>query len=316
MTLTFGASRFSGPADHQPYDSSPLWARLSLAYERSFPNHPGKRTFLHLLYRLASRTGRPFAWRMKNGALLAISPTEGLAPYATVGWTCFKHGVWEPHVERAIRELLSPGETAYDVGANLGYFSAVMAQAVGPTGHVFAFEPVPETFRRLNLCRELNAYSQLTPLKFAVGATSGTIKLSVDPRFSGDASAYSRPYRTEPLHVEVPICRLDEFVETTGVPPPSLLKIDVEGHELAVLKGARRILEEFRPVLVFEFNVAMSGQAGWRAAELGALLRQAAPYRFFLLGEEKPTPVELERLDLKEEAYVDILALPEASRRP
>jgi FkbM family methyltransferase len=190
-----------------------------------------------------------------------------------------------------------------------------MAQAVGPSGHVFAFEPVPETFARLVLCRELNGYSQLTPLQTAVGETTGSIELMLDSRFPGDASAYRRPYRMEPLHVEVPICQLDAFVQAHGVSPPSLLKIDVEGHELAVLKGARRILEEYRPALVFEFNVAMAREAGWQAPELSEFLRQVAPYRFFLLGAGKPTPVELERLDLEENAYIDILALPKGSRR-
>jgi FkbM family methyltransferase len=293
----------------RPYDLCPRWARLSLAYERSFPNHPGKRTILHALYRFAGRSGRPFVWRMKNGALLAVSPAEGLAPYATVGWTCFQRGVWEAHVERILREVLRPGDTGYDIGANLGYFSAVMAQAVGSSGRVVAFEPVPGTFARLALCQELNGYSQLTPLQTAVGATSGSIELALDPRLPGEASTYPRLHRVEPLRVRVPICKLDELVQTHELPPPSLIKIDVEGHELAVLEGATRILDKHRPALVFELNVAMSRQAGWSASELAALLGAVAPYRFFLLGKGKPRPIELKTLALDEDAYVDILAL-------
>jgi FkbM family methyltransferase len=246
---------------------------------------------------------------MKNGALLAVSPAEGLAPYATVGWTCFQHGVWEPHVERILHALLRPGDTGYDIGANLGYFSAVMAQAVGSSGRVVAFEPVPETFARLALCQELNGFSQLTTFQTAVGANSGDIELAFDPRLSGEASTYQHPYRSEPVRVKVPICTLDELVQAQDLPPPSLIKIDVEGHECAVLEGAASIVDEHRPALIFELNVAMSRQAGWSAPELATLLGALAPYRFFLLGEGEPMPVELKALELDEDAYVDILAL-------
>ena len=297
------------PLKHEAYDLFPRWARLSLAYERSLPNHPGKRTILRALYRLIDRTGRPFVWRMQNGALLAISPGEGLAPW-TVGWQCFQHGVWEAHVERALRDLLGPGDVGYDIGANLGYFSAVMSQAVGPSGRVVAFEPVPSTFARLSLCRELNDYTQLTPLLTAVGATRGEIELSFDPRLPGDASSYERPHAQGSSRLRVPISPLDVLVETHDLPRPSVIKIDVEGHELAVLEGAMRTLENHRPKLVFELNAAMSRQAGWQPSDLVSLLRGAAPYRFFLLGATGPTPVELGQLELDESSYVDILALP------
>ena len=290
------------------YDVCPRWARFSLTYERSFPNHPGKRTLLRAVYRLANRAGRPFVWRMKNGALLAISPAEGLAPYETVGWSCFQRGVWEPHVERALRAFLGTGDTAYDVGANLGYFSAVMAQAVGVTGRIIAFEPVPETFARLSICKEINRYPHLTPLQVAAGATNGTITLALDPRFPGDASAHQRPGRVERLRVTVPMRRLDDLVGAKEIPPPSLLKIDVEGYELSVLKGATQILARYRPVLIFELNATMSAQAAWNASDLSALLEEMAPYRFFLLGEHDPQPVELADLRLEEGSYVDVLA--------
>lgn len=300
-------------AGRSRYALSPRWARFSLAYERSFPNHPGKRSILHALYRFKGRGGRSFVWRMKNGALLAISPAEGLAPYATVGWTCFQHGVWEPHVERALREVLRPGDTSYDVGANLGYFTSVMAQVVGSQGHVFAFEPVPETFSRLALCRELNGYSQLTPVQIAIGAANGEIELRFDPRLPGEASVHDQPNRVEPLRVSVRVRQLDALVQSREVSPPSLIKIDVEGEELAVLKGARRTLEEHRPALIFEFNVAMSKQAGWDGGELSAFLRSTAPYQFFLLGERERMPIELETLSLPENAYVDVLALTQST---
>lgn len=291
------------------HDLFPLWARASLAYERRVPNHRGKRTLRRVLHAVGGRRSRPFVWRMRNGALLAISPEERHEHPATVGWTCYESGEWEPHVERELRALLRPGDVALDVGANLGYFSAVMAQAVGRTGRVVACEPVPETYERLTLCRVLNRFEQLTPLRLALGAENGELELAWDPRLAGNASAYPRPDGGRPHRVTAPLRTLDSLVGAGEVPVPRVIKIDVEGHELAVFQGARETLAAARPALVFELNEPMSRQAGWTAGELAALLRGAAPYRFFLLTPEGRVPVELPAIAAGETGYSDVLAL-------
>jgi FkbM family methyltransferase len=283
----------------------PLWARLSLAYERRTPNHRGKRTLRRALHRVGNARGRTFVWRMENGALLAISPVEGQLFPGTVGWTCFERGVWEPHVERCLRELLRPGQVAYDIGANLGYFSAAMAQAVGPTGRVYAFEPVPDTYARLELCRSLNGFEQLQTLRLALGDEEGELELRWDPRLAGQASVHG----DEGLSATAPVRRLDELVRAGELAPPQLIKIDVEGHELAAFHGARETLTSYRPALVFELNEPMSRRAGWTPDELARFLRECAPYRFFSLEEDGRRPVELDRIEPGEAGYCDVLAL-------
>lgn len=177
---------------------SPLWARAYLGYERRVPNHPGKRTLLRLFpWTVARVRPQAFGWRMDNGALLAISPLEGLAFAWTVGWTCFQTGRWEPHVERCIRQFLRPGDTAIDIGANLGYFTAVMAQSVGAGGRVWSFEPVPPTFDRLRLSASLNRFQQVIPLPLALGDSDGTAQIAFDPRFAGSASFHAESQEPE-----------------------------------------------------------------------------------------------------------------------
>jgi FkbM family methyltransferase len=286
-------------------DIRPLWARLSLAYERHTPNHRGKRTLRRALHAVGERRSRPFAWRMRNGSLLAISPVEGAMFEGTVGWTCFEHGVWEPHVERCLRELLRPGDVGYDIGANLGYFSAVMAQAVGPTGRVYAFEPIPETFQRLELCRSLNGFEQLEPLQLALGADQGELTLHWDPRVAGQASAHSAQGEV----VSVPVRRLDDLVSSGRIAPPRVMKIDVEGHELEVLRGSMETLSHSRPAVIFELNEPMAARAGWARTQVTALLRGCAPYRFFMLEPNGRVPVELEELDISADRYCDVLAV-------
>jgi FkbM family methyltransferase len=268
----------------------PLWARGYLAYERRMPNHRGKATLLRLLVRSAALRGRPFAWRVRSGALMALSPLEGLAPHLTAGWACLREGEWEPHVERCLRELLAPGDVAFDVGANLGYFSAVMAQAVGAGGAVYAFEPTPPAFERLLLCRELNGFAQLHPLPLAVGREDATAELRYDPRLTAMASLHT----DVGVSATVTVRTIDGMVAAGELPLPRLLKLDVEGHELAVLEGARETIAAARPAIVFEVNDALSRTAGWRLDDVRGLLEG---YRFDVLGES--------------EGYADVLATSE-----
>ena len=287
---------------------SPLWARLYAAHDRRLPNHPGKRTMQRLLLRLVVRGGaRPFPWRVRNGAVLALTPLEGFAPYWTVGWTCLLTGVWEPHVERCIREVLRPGDRAVDVGANLGYFATAMAQAVGPEGRVWAFEPVPATFERLDLARELNGFHQLETRRLALGRSAGFATIAYDPRLSGNASLY-RQGEPDAEGVEIEVVVLDELVEADMVEPPQLLKLEVEGHELEVLHGARETISRSLPAIIFELNQPLSERAGWSLVDIWELLRECGPYRFWLIEEDGLRPLDSPSFELAPGDYVDVLA--------
>lgn len=271
----------------------PFWARLYRAWELRVPNHRGKRTALRLL-----RTGRkPFATRLRNGTVVVVSPHEGAAFAETVGWTCFLRGEWEPHVERTLRALLRPGDAAVDAGANLGYFSLAMAQAVGPSGRVDAFEPVPPTYERLAAGARANRYAQLHTHAHALGAETGEAEIAWDPRVAGSASLHGEG----PQRAAIAVRRLDDL----DLPPPAVIKLDVEGHELAVVRGARETIAAARPALVFELNARMAAAAGWQAADLAAAL---PGYTFTLLEADGERAVDLATLELGEDDYVDVLA--------
>ena len=289
----------------------PLWAQLVAWYEHSVPNHRGKRFLLRALITLNRR--RRFAWRMKNGVLLVFSPEEGLVSPETVGWTCFLSGCWEPHVKKCIDELLTPGDVAIDVGANLGYFSAVMAQRVGATGQVWSFEPVPETYERLLIARDLNGFDNLTPLPFALAASEGPMSIAYDARLTGNASLLSEVSVSDRVRrVEVRAHTLDGLIASgvvTGL--PALVKIDVEGFEFEVLKGAERTIEAARPAIIFEFNERTARLGGWSLTDIEMLLSRCGRYELFRVNSVGLTPVEAGDLALARDEYVDVLALEE-----
>lgn len=296
-----------------PAPVSPPWARAYRAYERRVPNHRGKGRLLRALHGVGLRAGAPFPCRMANGAWLAIRPEEGLTISESVGWTCFRSGVWDPHVERCLRQLLHPGGTAIDVGANIGYFTAVMAQCVGPKGAVWSFEPVSETFELLTSCRSLNGYEQVTALNLALGAAEGSAEIVFDPRHSGLATMHAA--QVSGATQTVSVRRLDALV-AEGLAParPDLLKVDVEGHEFDALRGAGQTIAAARPAIVFEYNERAARAAGWTLAGAADLLRPAADYAFSIVTDDGLLPLdpftfELEA-DERLDPHIDVLALP------
>ncbi len=292
---------------------SSLWAPAYHRYAASVPQHPGKGKVLRLLHEVGLWSHKPFAWRMLNGARLAIRPEEGLVVAQSVGWTCFRERRWDPHVEACIRTILQPGQTAIDVGANLGYFTAVMAQCVGPAGRVWSFEPVPETFELLALCKSLNDYTQVTPIRVALGEGDRSTEITYDKRHSGIATFYPDQVGGETQRVE--LRSLDALYAAGEVRrAPDLMKIDVEGHELAVLRGAREIIRRASPAIVFELNERAARAAGWTLAELAEMLLSLGDYSFSLIDADGTRPLDPftfrlepnERLD----PHVDVLARP------
>lgn len=299
-----------------PRFSSPRWACRYLAYEHRVPNHPGKRTLLRLMLRASAGVRpRPFPWRMRNGAMLAISPFDGLSFPGTVGWTCFRTGVWEAHIERCLHDLLRPGDVALDIGANLGYFSAVMAQAVGAQGRVLAFEPVPQTFEQLRLCAGLNDFGWMTPLPIALGTANGSVEIAFDPRNAGDASMHRSTSPAGQRAMAVRMRRLDDLVAEGIAQPPALIKVDVEGHELEVLRGARETIAASRPTILFEYAPALASRAGWRLADLRDLVDESTEHDFFLVGEGlEPLDVDGWSPDAHRYAF-DLVARPRSAPR-
>jgi FkbM family methyltransferase len=289
---------------------SPLWARAYSEYEQRVPDHRGKHRVLRALHEVGVRSGKPFACQMRNGSWLAIRPEEGLLVSETVGWTCFRRREWDPHVEACIRSLLRPGMTAIDVGANLGYFTAVMAQCVGSSGRVFAFEPVVETFQLLTRTVALNADVQVTALRLALGVEEGEIEITYDRRHSGIATMH--PDHVSGETQQVTVRTLDALVSGGEVGAPDLMKVDVEGHELEAMRGAVETIRAATPAIVFEYNERAARTAGWTLAQAAELLLSCGAYEFALIDDEGTHPLDPMTFHLEpDEAldpHVDVLA--------
>jgi FkbM family methyltransferase len=157
---------------------------------------------------------------------------------------------WNPTEYAAFRAAIEPGMIALDVGANVGAYSMLLAQWVGPSGTVYAFEPAPLPYDGLVRHIELNHVAGVVcPLRLAIGEKTGegTFALSStagEGRLAGSPGADSLPEQSVTVQVET----LDRFCEERSV-TPDFIKIDVEGSELAALRGARDVIARRRQTL-------------------------------------------------------------------
>lgn len=168
-----------------------------------------------------------------------------------VGADIYYYGIFDPIVPEAIWRLLDSGETALDVGANIGQNTSLMAVRATGVGYVVAFEPHPTTFQELH--RNVAAWSKncLAPIhleNLALGLKDGEASLSATTYLS------SATLNQKGNGIKVPVRRLDSFL--TDKKAVGVCKIDVEGHELDVLQGAEETLRRrgIRDIIFEDFG--------------------------------------------------------------
>ena len=169
-----------------------------------------------------------------------------------------------------LSRLVKPGNVVLDIGANIGYFSLLFAKWTGGTGAVHAFEPFPNTIRRFRRNLELNPLlkSVVRLHETAISNTVGSLSMAVpDPGNSG--SNYMSAEGTQAIKVTT----LDTFVEQARISRVDLIKIDVEGSEVALLEGARETITRFRPILMIEVNPSTLQRFSKTSADVIQLLR-------------------------------------------
>jgi FkbM family methyltransferase len=169
-------------------------------------------------------------------------------------WT----GTYEPKVQAFLNGFCKPGLVFYDVGSSLGFFSLGVAHRAGENARIFAFEPESDNVRRFS---QMITRNRLEGRVVIVEAAAWSYSKAEMPfRRGGRQSTYGgvaadgiRPVLAEGETRKVKAVSLDDFV-ADGHPAPHLIKIDVEGGECEVLKGAQRIFSDSRPALVCEVH--------------------------------------------------------------
>ena len=180
-------------------------------------------------------------------------------------------GAYERDEADLVRRLVAPGQNAIDCGANLGFYTLLLASLLGPDGRVHAFEPLPANAALLDRSIAENRLGDRIALeRVALGRSADVLHLVHVPGGVNSGGAFLAP-RDQPVppgHAAVPVAvrKLDDVALRR---PISFVKLDVEGAEPLVLEGARELLAADRPVVLSEIHRAQLARvAGTTPAEL------------------------------------------------
>jgi FkbM family methyltransferase len=177
---------------------------------------------------------------------------------------------YEPNVATAIRDNLKRGDAFWDVGANIGWFSLYASRLVGETGSVVSFEPAPDVFSVLQA--NTHQVANIKTIHAGIGNRNGNARFCAQGASSAASFIREVTEINSRYHVNIPIKEIDVSIRTldsfADLPYPSLLKIDVEGFELEVLKGASDLLMDMRPKLIIEIHPRQLSVSGGTEEEL------------------------------------------------
>lgn len=197
----------------------------------------------------------PFNSRGKARLLHSLSPKQGERTVEIFGSSIkldlsdyiqrsIYLNTFEPHESALVQGYLKRGMTFVDVGANVGYFTLMASALVGVEGMVLAFEPSPYAFGRLLHTIEGNHLPQVRAIQSGLSDASGELQLYL-PKISGNHTP-TMIANDGGTPINVPTHRLDEYLTACGIDHVDLMKIDVEGFEPNVIRGATSYIQNGR----------------------------------------------------------------------
>jgi len=240
-----------------------------------------------------------------EGFRMHVDPSD----YA-VGHTIARTGSYEPEVSAALRQVLGQGGTFVDAGANLGWFSLLGASLVGPSGRVIAVEPNPLNVAMLRDSAKDNGFDNIDVLTVALAARPGSVALETDGS-NGRVIPIDGP-PAEPIAASFVVAArpLDDVLSDAGVTRVDAIKIDVEGAEPLVLKGAGSTITRHRPVLISEFYPMALDSSPWGNAHGYLAMLRAFGYRLSVIGSDGDHDDETIFSMARGTEHVDLLARP------
>ncbi|MCS4434556.1 FkbM family methyltransferase [Aquiflexum sp. XJ19-10] len=195
-------------------------------------------------------------------------------------------GSYEKGLLRILDKLVKPGNIVVDAGANIGLISIFCALRAGQNGLVLSFEPHPETYPILKKNIAVNGISQIDAYNKALGSTSGTAKIYSNLQINRGAASMVE-FQEDSPSFDVEVVSLDSVLKQHLISNLDLLKIDVEGFEMEVLKGAKGILSGNNgPFLVIECSNTRSN-FNYSLEELFDFLNRNYCYHIYKLSNSK-----------------------------
>jgi FkbM family methyltransferase len=208
---------------------------------------------------------------------------------------------YEPRVFDYLKKRIQPGDVVFDVGAHVGLFTVLLARWVGPSGHVFAFEPTPVTRAALTDHLNLNEVAnRVTVCPLAVSDKEGKSFVYTVSNSPENTLSPVHGRLTNARAIPIEMTTIDAFC-ASGKICPNLIKIDIEGFELHALRGSKQTLIKHRPVIVVETHPMNWPEIGVTSDQVTKLLRELN-YRLMPLDGQTDPLVEYGHVACEPEA--------------
>ena len=286
-----------------------LIRKLLLLYTSRFPVEKGKVRAVNSFGRWLRHPGDSETVRRGTGYTMRLDLED------LVQESIFFFGFYERPLATYFLSLLSEGMVFVDVGAHVGQYTLLASKEVGPSGHVYSFEPHPRNFDALSHNVLLNRFTNVSLFNAALADSAAESQLFVNATDAGGKNRGTHSLRVQKdwsQSVTIPIktMLLDEALR--DVARLDVMKIDVEGAELLVLKGAQQLLARFKPIIAFESAEDSTTSFGHRTTDVKTFLANRG-YGLFKLSPDHRTRLE-PTLATQGDHFATIVALPSSAR--
>jgi len=288
-------------------NSRKLLRRLLLLYTSRFPIEKGKVRLVNSLARWLRHPGDSATVRRGTGYTMRLDLED------MVQESIFFFGFYERPLVSYFLSVLSEGMVFVDVGAHVGQYTLLASKEVGATGHVYSFEPHPKNFAALSQNVILNRFTNVSLFNAALADSAAESQLFVNATDAGGTNRGTHSLRVQKgwrQSVTIPIetMLLDEALQDAA--RLDVMKIDVEGAELLVLKGAQQLLARFKPIVAFESAEDSTTSFGHSTTDAKRFLAQMG-YKLFRLAAESRRMRLIHALETQPEEFSTIVALPQ-----
>jgi len=241
-----------------------------------------------------------------NDIIITLSLSEHMS--SQIFW----YGSYSRDILYILDKIIKPGMVFLDIGANIGEISLFAAKRVGSKGKVISFEPFKQLSRVLKKNLEINNFTQGTVIEkglldemCVLPVFNSKKPFSDGTQHDGLISIYKSHVRNQEVD-QIEVTTLDRFVDTNNLEQVDIIKIDIEGSELAALRGGLVTLRRFKPVLIIEVQEETSLAAGYKQGDILEILEPIG-YRFERIGRKgKRIPISKDKL----KSFQNIVCLP------
>lgn len=246
----------------------------------------GKRYLLKCLNSLMPNLKNDIILKTQYNFKLKISPLYDKGIERSI----FNKGIYEEGTLWCFKKILKKGDVVFDIGANIGLTAIYAAKRIGINGNVFAFEPMPNTCDILNYNIRLNKLKNITSINVALSDRIGFAEIYDNIHINrGAASLYSEKKENG---ITIPLDTLNNIIYKYKIDKIDLIKIDIEGSEISMLKGAFNVFNlERKPIICIEFSREVKSENS--VDSLYDILKIELNYELFkqLKGKDTPTPL-------------------------